>query len=431
MEIYSDWFINNETFYLKESSHTEDLLSRTDEITKFSNKLSLYPSNSIIWFIWEFWSWKSTFLNQLKNNADKSISKRIEFDAWKYPDRTNLRENFVLESARQLNEDSFDATLKKIDWKQNDDKKTLLNMLYKLPGKWWEFIPWADSIKEGVEYFLNSSPAKRTFEIQNIFIEVLKKFPQNELYFIIEDIDRSGDAWIYFLETLNHFLIKNTFDRKIIKVIVPIGKKLYDENNDSYMKCINHTHTFEPTDMKFTNFIKAIFKEEISNMDYIVGQLSSFFEWIYTEFPEQITIRKLKHIIRWANTQYKLLVWMYGEWIDFRLCILFETAKYINYPWHQLSYLWMFKHDLAVQKSDSIFAALIDCLFQELPHIRNEKNDSICKVNLSTQMLELRESYLSIKIEKRYPSASDRSSIWAMQSTENNRIWISKAYLES
>jgi len=53
-------------------------------------------------------------LNQIKNKYSEN-SKWFEFDAWKYPERANLWENFVLEFARQINKEIFDKTMKQVD----------------------------------------------------------------------------------------------------------------------------------------------------------------------------------------------------------------------------------------------------------------------------------------------------------------------------
>lgn len=77
------------------------------------------------------------------------------------------------------------------------------------------------AVIKNFNHFLHTSPAKRTFEIQKILLEQFSNIPEKKLFIIIEDIDRSGDSGIYFLETLSHFLKNEKIDKKII-CIIPI-----------------------------------------------------------------------------------------------------------------------------------------------------------------------------------------------------------------
>lgn len=86
--MFKDWFIKNKKL-LEEISRIENLIDLDIEIEKFFTKINLIEYSSLIWFIGKFWSWKSNFLNQIKNKYDKD-NKWINFDAWRYPERENL-----------------------------------------------------------------------------------------------------------------------------------------------------------------------------------------------------------------------------------------------------------------------------------------------------------------------------------------------------
>lgn len=120
-------FIKNKKL-LEESSCIDSLIDLDLEIEKFSIKLDNIDLSSIIWFVGRFWSWKSNFLNQVKSKKIDS-GKWINFDAWRYLERQNLWENFVLEFARQINQEVFDATIKKlIDHKAMIKKLSLIQL---------------------------------------------------------------------------------------------------------------------------------------------------------------------------------------------------------------------------------------------------------------------------------------------------------------
>lgn len=324
------WFIKN-TQLLDESSRNDDLLDFSIEIERFFWKLDGIDASSVIWFIGKFWSGKSNFLNQAQKNTSQEDIKWFQFDAWKYPERAHLWESFTLEIARQLDKDKFDQTLKIIDWKQHDDKKTLLNVLYELPGDFAKIIPGIKAVKEWIQYFLNVSPAKRTFEIQNILQWIFSWIRENNIYIVVEDIDRSGDNGVYFLETLSYF-IKNIDTKKRIIVIVPIGTENYWDQTQkiSYSKCLDYYHNFSLQEVKLVKFVEDIFDEEIIQNIYLKWKIVSFLEWIFREYWDQITMRLFKSILRNANISYISLFKKHWKIIDFRLSIIFEFLKHIK-----------------------------------------------------------------------------------------------------
>jgi len=320
---FKNWFIKNENL-LQESSNIDDLLNRDSEIDKFSNKIDELTWSLIRWFVWQFWIWKSTLIaNVKKSRNDKGYDEKwFEFDARKYPDRKDLREWFVLDFARQVDEKTFNQARKLIDWEQNEDKKTLINLV-------WKIIPWWDVLSE-LSYFFNTSPAKRVFEIQEIFQKLVKKIKEKRIIIVVEDIDRSWDAGIFFLETLKQFISKNDFWKEIL-VIMPLWTDKYYENLDSYLKPIDYFDFFTPWAPKLEKFIKEIFVDEIVNDNRSFQPLKEFLEWLFEYYPNEMNIRKLKLIIRKANQNHIIMFWKYDNLfeLDWRLNIIFEAMKFI------------------------------------------------------------------------------------------------------
>lgn len=425
--MFENWFIKNKKL-LEENSRVENLIDLTSEIERFSIKLDSVDFSSMIWFIWKFWIWKSNFLNQIKNKYSEN-SKWFEFDAWKYPERANLWENFVLEFARQINKEIFDKTMKQVDWTINDDKKVLINTI-------WD-MPWLSVIKN-FNHFIKTTPAKRNFEIENLLSELINKIQEKNIYIILEDIDRSWDNWLYFLETLNHFLKNNEKMVPKIVVIVPIWKENYDKDDlkTSYLKSLDYFYTFSLKDIKLDLLVKELFIDEIYNNLFLKWQITSFLEWIFKEFPEQITMRLLKHILRNANSNYIALLKKQWIWIDWRLSILFETAKYIhnwnkNNPlfidfWRSNKYIWW---------SESIFSALIWIIIKEAfssywwrPH------ESIYEKNNSQMIIRKMEVKYPLKIENvNYKNIQTKTPILYHNDnydTNNNYFYIIEDYLD-
>lgn len=320
---FEHWFIKNEKL-LQENSNVDDLLNRDSDIIKFSNRIDELHWSTIRWIVWQFWIWKSTLINNVRlhrNNEDHN-ERWFEFDARKYPDRKDLREWFFLDFAKQVDEKTFEKARKLIDGKQNDDKKTLLNLV-------WKVIPWWDAISE-LSYFFNTSPAKRVFEIQELFNKLIKKVKEDKIIIVIEDIDRSWDAGIFFLETLKQFITKNEFWKEIL-IIMPLWTDEYYSHLDSYLKPIDYFDFFNPWIPNLERFIKEIFIEEIISDKRSFQPLQEFLEWLFIYYPNEINFRKLKLIIRKSNQNHVMMFWKYDDLfeLDRRLNIVFEVMKFI------------------------------------------------------------------------------------------------------
>jgi len=220
-------FIKNHNL-LKEDSHVEDLFDFSEVAKTFEKKLDSIPESSIIGLIGKFGMGKSTMLYniQKKREKRKKDERWFEFDAWKYPERKDLWEGFILDFTKDvLSEKRFKKLTKEIEGNKYKGIKDLISVLSKglnlvLPGS---------NILENLNLLFHSSSIKRVFEFQRLFLNVINeqiKEHIKNIFTIIEDIDRSGDRGIFFLETLNNFLKVTSKDNKLNKkviIIVPIG----------------------------------------------------------------------------------------------------------------------------------------------------------------------------------------------------------------
>ena len=426
--MFEKWFIKNKKL-LEENARTENLIDLSVEIERFSTKIDHIEFSSIVWFIWKFWSWKSNFLNQIKTKYSED-SKWFDFDAWKYPDRSNLWENFILEFARQIDQKTFDKVIKQVDWTIDEDKKTLINTF-------WD-IPWLSVIKN-FNHFLKTSPAKRNFEVENLLVELIMKVWKKNIYIIVEDIDRSWDNWIFFLETLNYFLKTNEIEKRII-VIVPIWQENYTKPEMilSYSKSLDYDHSYSLREIRLVKFVETLFIAEINNDRYIKWQVISFLEWIFKEFPDQTTMRKIKYILRNANSNYIYLFKKYWEWIDWRLSLVFETAKHIEQLSEEDSYFNTWKRKWVIWWSDSIFSAMIDCVFANNIYSSSTKSDNIYIPRDSSQGVIMKPKTFSRKsmirlISYDYNSQNIKDSVLFFQNDDDRSksyAWIIRDYLD-
>lgn len=369
----ADWFIEHKKL-LDEFYREDDFLDLQGEQERLFWIIQDLEGSGLIGVIGNYGEWKSTFLNQLKKLP---VAKWLEFDAWKYPERSNLWENFILEIARQIDKDIFDKAIRRIDGKENDAAQTLLNTVGDIPWLW---------VIKNFNHFLKTTPARRTFELHNILIDLLNLIKDNNIYIIIEDIDRSWDSWVYFLETLNHFLKTLDTEKKIIGV-VPIWIESYqkEENQSSYFKSIDYFYEFSLRSISLIKFVESIFDDEIISKKDHKWQIVTYLESLFKEYPWQMNMRKLKMILRNANSKYMSLFRKHWEGIDWRLAIIFETAKYIKNDksescleiWRKNKQIWWFNAEALV--------SLINCIAEEGAHMQsrwlyhNPPYDSIYK----------------------------------------------------
>lgn len=412
---------------LDEKSQVSDSLGIEHIYKGFTNKVFSIQKPSIFALVGPFGIGKSTMLNQI---MIERVGKEIwfEFDAWKYPDRKDLWEGFVLDLAKSTSPAEFDKAEKTIEGKQNDDKKTLVSVLSKIPGL---------ASLEGLNHFLQTSPAKRVDDIQKILKDLIQK-AEKDLFIILEDIDRSGDAGIFFLETLKQFLRTSELKKKVI-IIVPIAKDNYYKNIDSYAKCIDYFDFFENIEIKLDTFVTKVFDNSLFSEKYtrpndtkewdgrmLKNQTVSFLEGLLLEMPD-MNMRKLKLILRKADLVFQNQT-SDGHDPDFRVTLCIEAAKYFktkDKP--DISYFDDFKNRGAVIRGNIFSAFLYTILFSNRyiysKTIRNgEEREEINNSPKDFKVVERRDDD-----KKRYPS-----HLWQMDTMFDDTApyGIPKFYLE-
>ncbi|HWR84096.1 MAG TPA: P-loop NTPase fold protein [Candidatus Deferrimicrobium sp.] len=321
-------FIKNQDL-IQEDCKVEDLLDFSKLIATFSRKLDSISRPSIMGLVGRLGIGKSTMLYQMQKGR-RTSEQWISFDAWKYPERKDLWEGFVLDFADQIGERK--KAQDKLDGKDNKSKYVgaTAGIISGLTGGLINL--------EFIKDFIESSPAKRAFEIQEILSGLIKQ-QEKDIYIVIEDIDRSGDAGIYFLETLRQFLKQLNLQRKFIAVVT-IGDDYYEQQFEKYLKCLDYVEVFTPHDIGLSRFVETVFDQELFQGEYKYpdgrvawtgkhksGQLSSFLEFLLG-YPS-VTIRLLKFILRKAELAF-VSQCADGHDPDWRVTICFEVSKYIR-----------------------------------------------------------------------------------------------------
>lgn len=316
------------TELIKENSNVQDLFNFSETISDIRSYLENIKSNTIVELVGDYGTGKSTALFQLENEK-KEDEFWINFDAWKYPDKSQLWEGFILDVAAKLN--SRDEVLALIAG-QNKNVKAATGAA-KVIGA---VVPGVSLISDLLDVF-EKAPATRIFQLQDILEKLLNK-PNKKLRIVIEDIDRSGDAGVFFLETLNQFLDSTKVDKGII-VIVPVSTERHYENSDSYSKAVHYVYHFAPTVKSVTKFINAVFLDSLFEGEYLSApgtgkctgeirkkQLESFLLFLLNY--QGFNIRTLKRVLRNADQQYFQLS-KKDQDPDWRIVIAAEFSYYL------------------------------------------------------------------------------------------------------
>ena len=387
-------FIKNDKL-LMETPKIQDLFNLEEQINSFSSLLDSIDKSGSFGFVGGFGTGKSTLIENVKQ---KRIERKkdeiwVEFDAWKFPDRKDLWEGFVLEFARQIDKKTFETARKEIDGEDKNDIKALIGIVSKGVNM---FLPGAGIIKN-FNHFFKTSPARRVFEIQEILEEIIKK-QKKDIFITIEDIDRSGDSGIFFLETLKQFFDNVNIDNKLV-AIVPIANDKFETKKESFLKCLNFVEYFDFSNIKMVNFVEEIFEDEFIRDELSKNQIISFLEVVFDVYND-MTPRMLKFILRKANFNFKRQVDNKLE-PDFRTTIIFEFSKYLKKGETGTLYFNLFKRNNTVTRG-SIFSKSLFMILENAQnlYVDHDGKKSIPDSDLNFQFTER---------DSRYPTFPSRN----------------------
>lgn len=321
-------FIANPSL-LDERVSDEDHFDLSEHISSLSQKIDQLDTSSMIGIVAEYGKGKSTLIKQVeKSRTDrKNTENWLEFEAWKTPGRKELWETFVIDLARQIDKKAFSSAIAELNGTKGEGKKLGINTAVDITKFLTAGIVNLDFAKN-LNHFMNTSPARRVFEIQDILKKVISQFKGDRLVIVIEDVDRSGEDGIYFIETLRQFIrdIGPELDKKLI-IILPIAETSFFNSEESYLKCLDVIQFLEYEEQKYENFLRKLLNPEMAN-DSSIKQLSDFFILLSREYLDT-TMRKIKLILRRAQMNYHLLI-NEGYSPDWRVCVALQASKFFR-----------------------------------------------------------------------------------------------------
>ena len=249
-------FVSDETL-LEETAKVDDLLGLDATVDFYEARIKGIKRSGILAVLGPFGSGKSTVLYQVEKRLEEEVTW-INFDAWKYPERKDLWEGFILDFAKQIGDK------KKVQSKMDGETKGLA--VGKVLASIVAGLLGLGGIADGVSKLFAQSPATRVFELQELLKQMIEEQGRDTII-VVEDVDRSGQFGLRFLETLREFVHGLPKEHKCL-VIAPIGDPEFDKYQDAYHKCIDYFDQFRLREVKLATFVNAVFNPSLFEGEY-------------------------------------------------------------------------------------------------------------------------------------------------------------------
>ena len=230
---------------------------------------------------------KSTFFHNFVDDVEKTKKiKRCKFDVWEVPGRKYLWDAFVLEFTKGINPDLYEKIKNEIDGESKNWFSRIFNSVnINIPcvGNF--------SFKE----FLLRTSVKRVSEYQDIFREVLNSVKEETIYITLEDIDRSGEEGLYFIETLRKFIDNHGKELgKQFIVLVPLLDKEYekDDKKHRFKKVFDHILFVDKLGIDPVSIRENILKDIL---------IDDYDKVLFDKFGYQDGIKKIAYALRYVT----------------------------------------------------------------------------------------------------------------------------------
>lgn len=320
--------------FLIEDHRVNDVFDYSSYQTHLERHLNTVEDKSIMALTGRYGSGKSRMLYSIAK-ADEGKKLWLFFDAWKYPDRKELWDGFVLDVAAQIG--LKEQTLNIIDGKLTKGQTIAMGGIKSLYGvvDILAKIPVFKEVATSIFKAYEPAPVSRIFQLQEILVALLnsQKLP---LRIVVEDIDRSGGNGVNFIETFSNFLRNNDI-KPSVKVIVPMSPENYEAEKDSYQKSIDHQYTFNAQLSNVTEFVDTVLSPDLFDPKNVpnnaggldeAGLKQQLIEFLQVLIRSQLTPRQFKALCRDWAVNYKSYE-QQGLNPDYRVVLLVQAGKYL------------------------------------------------------------------------------------------------------
>lgn len=254
---------------LEEKPSDKDLIGVENEISrvsKFIDNLIMQRKHSIVAYLGAFGTGKSSILKEIE--ARRPQIKWINFELWRYANRHEIWEGFVtrvISDLEQKPESTITDRLDSPDWSLKIRIIAFsLSVLVGLPllmfvsFEVWDhlhgstnrdlfvkaFLKYASPIMVTLVVLLGLGnllqwkplaqrrPIRRVFELEDMLHRSLRRKLKTPLVIVVEDVDRTTEDGVIFLETLHTFLDSHLIPQPLV-IIAPQAQLAFDNINNS------------------------------------------------------------------------------------------------------------------------------------------------------------------------------------------------------
>lgn len=261
-------------------------------------------SSGIVTVYGSYGSGKSQLITSILSEKYFSNYRKFHFDAWQYPNKQDLWEGFIVELVGQINSEKSDAVQRDLEGKNSSLNKLVRNVISASDPASTVFLgtpPGTIKATAGNLYdtFFHKSPAKRIDDYRRILEHYLDKYIEEEnIVIVVEDVDRSGDYGVTFLETLSNFVTSNNIEKNII-ILVPVDNITYLEQRAKYEKFTDFFFQFKLLPEDVQDYLSEIIQSKKRNNLYALSEaVTPLFN------RHDLTMRKFKAALRQANKTY-------------------------------------------------------------------------------------------------------------------------------
>jgi len=328
---------------LYEQPSGADYLDYSEEIDRVKGRILNAASAdhpTIIAYLGAFGVGKSTVLREIKR-SDKNY-KWIEFETWRYANRNELWDAFVIKVTAELNrgKDESDVadevegvSLSRRDWVALAIWGFVILFILSTLSYifWWNFRIETSVSSQFIEayfkyavpvifpvllliglgrflqltYITDKRPLRRVFELENLLFRNLGKM-KKPLVVVVEDVDRAGDDGAVFMETLHVFLDRVSARLKYpVVILAPQTNSAFDALNEDRAAAIERSLKVYDEKMYFNTQLSYASIDKLysnlrltDNYEKYKPAMAEITKLLTDHYSSQLTIRLLKHALR-------------------------------------------------------------------------------------------------------------------------------------
>ena len=346
--------------FLQEYNNPKDLFGYSKHARGlYAYLVSLPKEASIIALVGPYGIGKSFLVNLIREIfKEEKKAHWFNFEAWRYEDRKDLWKAFIAELGEDVAETLYKRQIQRYPRKLLNDLRDLwsgtnhmmlaliLAVVFTAIGlsnafedaSFMEaatFVAAVFALMFAVLGLYLRDPLRRQEGYERSLKDIIRKLDKEgyqKLYVVLEDVDRSMDQGLLFIETLSLFLRRfcpKDLASLSVKFIVPISDQSFKlpSRNASLLKAVDYSYPFNVKQLDIKGLVAKVFKKEFAEIK-MQGYADKLFNILFASRHNRLNLRTWKIILRGANYRYTHLKETKKFKVQPIICIAVEMMKY-------------------------------------------------------------------------------------------------------